>query len=71
LPTPDERPPALRIISLFTQNHPAQSTQFERLRNGDRFWYERKGMFSPAELAIVHNTVRLSSMNTTAFFLSS
>jgi hypothetical protein len=36
--------------------------QFERLRNGDRFWYERKGMFTPAELAIVHNTVRLSSL---------
>jgi hypothetical protein len=30
------------------------------LRNGDRFWYERKGMFSNAELAIVHNTVRFN-----------
>ncbi|ELR16527.1 protein kinase domain containing protein [Acanthamoeba castellanii str. Neff] len=36
--------------------HKVIMDQFERLRNGDRFWYERKGMFTPAELAIVHNT---------------
>jgi hypothetical protein len=33
--------------------------QFERLRNGDRFWYERKGMFSAGELSLIYKTVRL------------
>lgn len=32
--------------------------QFERLRDGDRFWYERKGMFTADEIALIYNTVR-------------
>ncbi len=37
---------------------PPFGVQFERLRNGDRFWYERKGMFSANELAQIYQTVR-------------
>lgn len=37
--------------------HKVILNQFERLRNGDRFWYERKGMFTADELAIIYNTV--------------
>ncbi len=28
------------------------------MRDGDRFWYERPGMFTPDELALIYNTVR-------------
>jgi hypothetical protein len=28
------------------------------MRDGDRFWYERPGMFTPNELALIYNTVR-------------
>ena len=35
--------------------------QFERLRDADRFWYERDPDFTPAELELLHNT-RLSDI---------
>jgi hypothetical protein len=40
------------------KTHIAPCVQFERLRNGDRFWYERKGMFSANELTQIYQTVR-------------
>lgn len=45
-------------------------SQFERLRDGDRFWYERKGMFTPQELSQIHNTVCPSPYLLLLFILS-
>ena len=30
--------------------------QFHYLRDGDRFWYEREGQFTPGELAEIYGT---------------
>ena len=35
--------------------------QFERLRDADRFWYERDTDFTPADVELLHNT-RLSDI---------
>ncbi|XP_078456569.1 peroxidasin homolog [Lampetra planeri] len=37
------------LLCLFTE-------QFRRLRDGDRFWYENPGVFSPAQLTQIHQS---------------
>ncbi|ELR16568.1 peroxidase [Acanthamoeba castellanii str. Neff] len=56
----EEHVPGAAVGALFRA---VVMNQFERLRNGDRFWYERKGMFSANELTQIYQTTLMDIVN--------